>query len=194
MFPSPAPALTPASPCTLPQPHPKFQPHPPSRLQVNLSPDKARVLSEAYRVLAPGAYRMRTSGGAQLSTLQKRQLSTRHLGQAWPRCRCSPQAPNQRAPLPAARRVPLLCASAGGEMHFSDVYCDRRLPAAVRAHPVLLGECLAGALYVQDFLRLCRQVGRVAMMMQRVAGKGGEGRAGLRPALPAPLCRQVGAG
>lgn len=34
------------------------------------------------------------------------------------------------------------------------------LPALqVRAHPVLLGECLGGALYVQDFLRLCRQVG-----------------------------------
>ncbi|KAI3425191.1 hypothetical protein D9Q98_008960 [Chlorella vulgaris] len=71
-----------------------------SNCVINLSPDKARVLREVYRVLA-----------------------------------------------------------AGGEMHFSDVYCDRRLPAEVRTHPVLLGECLGGALYVEDFVRLCRQVG-----------------------------------
>ncbi|KAG2439076.1 hypothetical protein HYH02_006603 [Chlamydomonas schloesseri] len=71
-----------------------------SNCVINLSPDKARVLSEAYRVLAPG-----------------------------------------------------------GEMHFSDVYCDRRLPQSVRTHPVLLGECLAGALYNNDFIRLCRKVG-----------------------------------
>ncbi|KAG2488760.1 hypothetical protein HYH03_012758 [Edaphochlamys debaryana] len=71
-----------------------------SNCVINLSPDKARVLSEAYRVLAPG-----------------------------------------------------------GEMHFSDVYCDRRLPQSVRTHPVLLGECLAGALYINDFIRLCRKVG-----------------------------------
>jgi hypothetical protein len=41
----------------------------------------------------------------------------------------------------------------------ADVYCDRRLPADVRAHPVLLGECLGGALYVNDFLVAARQVG-----------------------------------
>jgi arsenite methyltransferase len=71
-----------------------------SNCVVNLSPDKAAVLEEAYRVLAPG-----------------------------------------------------------GEMYFSDVYCDRRLPAEVRTHPVLLGECLGGALYDQDFLRLARAAG-----------------------------------
>ncbi|GAQ93433.1 hypothetical protein KFL_015250010 [Klebsormidium nitens] len=71
-----------------------------SNCVVNLSPDKAAVLREAYRVLAPG-----------------------------------------------------------GEFHFSDVYCDRRLPAAVRRHEVLLGECLGGALYVNDFKRLCHDVG-----------------------------------
>ncbi|MEB3318384.1 MAG: methyltransferase domain-containing protein [Cyanobacteriota bacterium] len=47
----------------------------------------------------------------------------------------------------------------GGEFFFSDVYCDRRLPDAVRQHPVLWGECLAGALYGQDFLRLARSAG-----------------------------------
>jgi arsenite methyltransferase len=47
----------------------------------------------------------------------------------------------------------------GGEFYFSDVYCDRRLPEEVRTHEVLLGECIAGALYVEDFKRLCREVG-----------------------------------
>ena len=44
-------------------------------------------------------------------------------------------------------------------MYFSDADCDRRLPRDVRTHPVLLGECLGGALYTQDFVRLCREVG-----------------------------------
>lgn len=47
----------------------------------------------------------------------------------------------------------------GGEMYFSDVYCDRRLPADIRTDPVLLGECLGGALYIEDFRRLCQSVG-----------------------------------
>jgi SAM-dependent methyltransferase len=47
----------------------------------------------------------------------------------------------------------------GGEFYFSDVYCDRRLPPSVRSHEVLLGECLAGALYIEDFRRLCHAVG-----------------------------------
>lgn len=40
----------------------------------------------------------------------------------------------------------------------ADVYCDRRLPSDVRTHEVLLGECLGGALAVNDFVRLCQQV------------------------------------
>eukprot|EP00200_Dunaliella_tertiolecta_P001860 CAMPEP_0202348770 /NCGR_PEP_ID=MMETSP1126-20121109/6548_1 /ASSEMBLY_ACC=CAM_ASM_000457 /TAXON_ID=3047 /ORGANISM="Dunaliella tertiolecta, Strain CCMP1320" /LENGTH=384 /DNA_ID=CAMNT_0048940485 /DNA_START=177 /DNA_END=1331 /DNA_ORIENTATION=+ len=71
-----------------------------SNCVINLSPDKAAVLREVYRVLAPG-----------------------------------------------------------GEMYFSDIYCDRRLPQELRTHPVLLGECLGGALYINDFIRLARQVG-----------------------------------
>jgi arsenite methyltransferase len=47
----------------------------------------------------------------------------------------------------------------GGEFYFSDVYCDRRLPEDVRNHEILLGECIAGALYIGDFLRLCRETG-----------------------------------
>jgi SAM-dependent methyltransferase len=49
----------------------------------------------------------------------------------------------------------------GGEFYFSDVYADRRVPAAVRNDPVLYGECLGGALYWNDFLRLAQRSGFV---------------------------------
>lgn len=47
----------------------------------------------------------------------------------------------------------------GGEFYFSDVYADRRVPSAVRNDPVLYGECLGGALYWNDFLRLAQRQG-----------------------------------
>lgn len=47
----------------------------------------------------------------------------------------------------------------GGEFFFSDVYADRRLPDEVRKHDVLFGECLGGALYIEDFKRLCHKAG-----------------------------------
>lgn len=47
----------------------------------------------------------------------------------------------------------------GGEFYFSDIYADRRLPDHAREHPVLYGECLGGALYWNDFLRLSRRTG-----------------------------------
>ncbi|TXT25232.1 MAG: type 11 methyltransferase [Gallionellaceae bacterium] len=47
----------------------------------------------------------------------------------------------------------------GGEFYFSDVYADRRVPDAVRNDPVLYGECLGGALYWNDFLRLAQRNG-----------------------------------
>jgi SAM-dependent methyltransferase len=47
----------------------------------------------------------------------------------------------------------------GGEMYFSDVYSDRRIPQQLRDDPVLYGECLSGALYWNDFLRLARAAG-----------------------------------
>jgi SAM-dependent methyltransferase len=49
----------------------------------------------------------------------------------------------------------------GGEFYFSDVYADRRLPNIVRQDPVLYGECLGGALYWNDFLRLAVRQGFV---------------------------------
>lgn len=42
----------------------------------------------------------------------------------------------------------------GGELYFSDVFADRRIPEALRKDPVLRGECLGGALYVEDFRRM----------------------------------------
>lgn len=47
----------------------------------------------------------------------------------------------------------------GGEFYFSDVYADRRLSQAVQDDPVLYGECLGGALYWKDFLRLAQAAG-----------------------------------
>ncbi|MEU3199381.1 methyltransferase domain-containing protein [Streptomyces sp. NPDC006996] len=71
-----------------------------SNCVVNLSPDKSRVLSEIFRVLAPG-----------------------------------------------------------GELYFSDIFADRRLPAVLLDDPVLVGECLAGALYTEDFRRVLERAG-----------------------------------
>lgn len=47
----------------------------------------------------------------------------------------------------------------GGELYFSDVYSDRRVPAHLLADPVLHGECLSGALYWGDFDRLAKEAG-----------------------------------
>lgn len=71
-----------------------------SNCVINLAPDKAAVLREAFRVLKPG-----------------------------------------------------------GELYFSDVYSDRRIPVALTQDPVLYGECLSGALYWNDFLHLSRKHG-----------------------------------
>jgi len=47
----------------------------------------------------------------------------------------------------------------GGELYFSDVFADRRIPAALTQDPVLLGECLGGALYWEDFRRMLDALG-----------------------------------
>lgn len=48
---------------------------------------------------------------------------------------------------------------AGGEMYFSDVYCDRRIPQSLVDDEVLYGECLSGALYWRDFLEFSKIAG-----------------------------------
>lgn len=47
----------------------------------------------------------------------------------------------------------------GGELYFSDVYADRRIPKALMLDPVLYGECLSGALYWNDFHNLAKAHG-----------------------------------
>ncbi|GES82175.1 methyltransferase domain-containing protein [Rhizophagus clarus] len=47
----------------------------------------------------------------------------------------------------------------GGELYFSDVFSDRRIPEALIKDPVLFGECLSGALYIEDFRRLLTSLG-----------------------------------
>ncbi|MEM1056292.1 MAG: methyltransferase domain-containing protein [Bacteroidota bacterium] len=47
----------------------------------------------------------------------------------------------------------------GGELYFSDVFVDRRLSAEIQSDPVLVGECLGGAMYTEDFRRLMARLG-----------------------------------
>jgi SAM-dependent methyltransferase len=64
-------------------------------------------------------------------------------------------SPDKRAVLDGAWKL----LKPGGELYFADVYADRRLDASLRNDPVLLGECLGGALYWNDFLTLAKQAG-----------------------------------
>lgn len=47
----------------------------------------------------------------------------------------------------------------GGELYFADVFAGRRIPDHLRNEPVLHGECLAGAMYTEDFRRLLQKLG-----------------------------------
>lgn len=47
----------------------------------------------------------------------------------------------------------------GGELYFSDVYSDKRVPASLQSDPVLHGECLSGALYWGDFIDHAKKAG-----------------------------------
>jgi len=47
----------------------------------------------------------------------------------------------------------------GGELYVSDIFASRRIPQDLQNDPVLVGECLGGALYIEDFRRLLRKVG-----------------------------------
>ncbi|MGR8950230.1 MAG: methyltransferase domain-containing protein [Gammaproteobacteria bacterium] len=47
----------------------------------------------------------------------------------------------------------------GGELYFSDVYCDRRVPETLTQDPTLYGECLGGALYWNDFINIAKNAG-----------------------------------
>ena len=47
----------------------------------------------------------------------------------------------------------------GGELYFSDVFCDRRVPEGFYDDPILRGECLSGAMYIEDFRRMLADYG-----------------------------------
>lgn len=63
--------------------------------------------------------------------------------------------PDKEAVLREAYRL----LKVGGELYFSDVYSDRRVPEALIKDPLLYGECLSGALYWNDFHNLAKKVG-----------------------------------
>lgn len=64
-------------------------------------------------------------------------------------------SPDKEAVLKQAYRL----LKPGGEMYFSDVYSDQRVPAKLAADPVLYGECLGGALYWNDFINIAKTAG-----------------------------------
>ena len=47
----------------------------------------------------------------------------------------------------------------GGELYFSDVFADRRIPEELSQDPILHGECISGAMYYEDFRRMMARSG-----------------------------------
>ena len=47
----------------------------------------------------------------------------------------------------------------GGELYFSDIFADRRVPEEINNNPLIAGECLGGAMYIEDFRRLMTKCG-----------------------------------
>ncbi|KAM4703445.1 BLOC-1-related complex subunit 7 isoform 1-T1 [Rhinophrynus dorsalis] len=64
-------------------------------------------------------------------------------------------SPDKRAVLREAYRV----LKDGGEMYFSDVYSNRPISDELKKNKVLWGECLSGALYWDDLLRIAEEIG-----------------------------------
>jgi len=47
----------------------------------------------------------------------------------------------------------------GGELYFSDIFAGRKVPEHLSDDPVLHGECLGGAMYLEDFRRILNKLG-----------------------------------
>lgn len=60
---------------------------------------------------------------------------------------------------PAVLRAAYELLKPGGELYFSDVYADRRMPQTLRKDSVLWGECLSGAFYWNDFHNVAKHCG-----------------------------------
>ncbi|ESO85117.1 hypothetical protein LOTGIDRAFT_221596 [Lottia gigantea] len=64
-------------------------------------------------------------------------------------------SPDKKAVLSDAYKV----LKVGGELYFSDIYCDRDLPESARKHEVLWGECVSGALWWKELYKLAEEIG-----------------------------------
>ncbi|XP_002736526.1 arsenite methyltransferase-like [Saccoglossus kowalevskii] len=64
-------------------------------------------------------------------------------------------SPDKRAVLSEAFRV----LKPGGELYFSDVYASKPVPKEVQENKVLWGECISGALYWDDLMKIAKEVG-----------------------------------
>jgi len=60
---------------------------------------------------------------------------------------------------PAVLRACYNLLKPGGELYFSDVYANRRVPVELQRNELLWGECLSGALYWNDFERMAQRAG-----------------------------------
>ncbi|XP_041368388.1 arsenite methyltransferase-like [Gigantopelta aegis] len=64
-------------------------------------------------------------------------------------------SPDKKSVLREAYKV----LKVGGEVYFSDIYCDQTLPESARKHKVLWGECISGALFWKELFSLAKEVG-----------------------------------